>query len=194
MKVCKKYSAFSGQALLSSISLCFVCVPAIHGKEIAIVRDAILHVHVSVHGLRLGCRGLFQRRLKMRFDTLHPPFVLEKGFEKIVWYRQNIAHMGLYPCAPDIRADKSRYFVIHHFDLFYLKPDTLCTLLLVLSGDLKRAQKKMKMRIAPHAPCNTLPSSAAESCTMLLQPFDARIGSQIGCEMVPNIAWFSLLA
>lgn len=25
VKVCKKYSAFSGQALLSSISLCFVC-------------------------------------------------------------------------------------------------------------------------------------------------------------------------
>ena len=143
-------------------------MPAIHGKEIAIVRDAILHVHVSVHGLRLGCRGLFQRRLKMRFDTLHPPFVLEKVFEKNRLISTEHCTHGLYPRAPDIRADKSRYFVIHHFDLFYLKPDTLCTLLLVLSGDLKRAQKKMKMRIAPHAPCNTLPSSAAESCTMLL--------------------------
>ena len=141
----------------------------------------------------LGAAAYFRGGLKWGLTPYIPLSFWRRALKKIVWYRQNIAHMGLYPCAPDIRADKSRYFVIHHFDLFYLKPDTLCTLLLVLSGDLKRAQKKMKMRIAPHAPCNTLPSSAAESCTMLLQPFDARIGSQIGCEMVPNIAWFSLL-
>ena len=49
------FCAFSGQALFKAVfRFVLFVVPASYGKEIAIVRaDAILHVHVSVDGLRL---------------------------------------------------------------------------------------------------------------------------------------------